>query len=176
MKLFTQTSSRKEYLDRITLLIQETSDCRCVGLRLLDDQGNIPLESYVGYNQEFWNSENWLSVNTHQCACIRVVTGQVEPQDLPAMTPGGSFFCPNIHQFVAALTGEERSRFRGFCATIGFYTMIIVPIRHGEKLIGAIHLADQTENKVPLKTVQFIESLAPLIGESVFWFRYLKNN
>jgi PAS domain S-box-containing protein len=37
-------------------------------------------------------------------------------------------------------------------------------------VIGAIHLADEREGKVPLKTVEFIESISPLIGEAVHRF------
>jgi PAS domain S-box-containing protein len=37
-------------------------------------------------------------------------------------------------------------------------------------VIGAIHIADEQEGMVPLKTVEFIESISPLIGEAVHRF------
>ena len=37
-------------------------------------------------------------------------------------------------------------------------------------MIGAIHVADEKEGMVPLKTVEFIESISPLIGEAVHRF------
>jgi signal transduction histidine kinase len=170
LSLFVKGSTRKEYLDSVIELIQPWSGCRCVGIRVLDEKDYIPYESYVGFSQDFWESENCLSTKYDQCACIRVVTGTPDPQDLPVMTPGGSFHCENIYQFVGSLPEEEKARFRGVCIQQGFRSVAIVPIRHREKILGAIHLADEGENKVHFKNVQFIEAIAPLIGEAAIRF------
>ena len=167
LNLFVRKSTRKEYLDSVIELIQPWSGCRCVGIRILNEKDYIPYESYVGFNREFWESENLLSVKYDQCACIRVVTGRPDPQDRPVMTPAGSFCCENTFEFLGNLSEEEKTRFRGACIKNGFRSVAVVPIRSREKILGAIHLADEGEDKLPLSHMEFIESMAPLIGESV---------
>jgi len=166
LSLFSKKSVRKEYLDSVVDLIQSWSGCRCVGIRVLDKHELIPYESYAGFSQEFWESENALSIKRDQCACIRVITGNPDPQDVSMMTPGGSFHCDNTFKFVGQLSEEEKARFRGVCIQNGFLSVSIVPIRYQEEMLGAIHLADEREGQVPLKAMEFIESVAPLIGEA----------
>jgi signal transduction histidine kinase len=52
----------------------------------------------------------------------------------------------------------------------GFLSVAVIPICYGERILGAIHLADETENKVSFKALEFIESMAPLIGEAIHRF------
>jgi PAS domain S-box-containing protein len=167
LSLFSKKSLRKEYLNSVIDLIQSWSGCRCVGIRVLNKQGDIPYESYVGFSREFWESENWLSVQRDQCVCIRIVTGKSDPQDISVMTPEGSFRCGNTIEFVNHLSEEEKSRYRGICIQNGFLSVTIIPIRYLDKIVGAIHLADEREAFVPPSTVEFLESMAPLIGEAV---------
>jgi signal transduction histidine kinase len=160
-------------------LIQPWSGCRCVGIRILNEKDYIPYESYVGFDHKFWESENLLSVKYDQCACIRVVTGKPDPQDRSMMTPAGSFCCENTFEFIAGLPEEEKARFRGTCIKNGFKSVAVVPVRYREKLMGAIHLADECEGKVTLSRIQFIESTVPMIGEAINRFNLeeeLKNS
>ena len=167
LNLFVRKSTRKEYLDSAIELIQPWSGCRCVGIRILNEKDYIPFESYVGFGQEFWESENLLSVKYDQCACIRVVTGNPDPQDKPVMTPAGSFRCENMSEFIESLPEEEKTRFRGTCIKNGFRSVAIVPIRYRDRILGAIYLADEGEGKLPMSRIGFIESTAPLIGEAL---------
>jgi signal transduction histidine kinase len=139
-------------------------------MRIADRDGNIPYESCAGFSPEFLESERVLSLTLDQCACTRVVAGTPEPQDIPAMTPNGSFHSNNSIKFVEGLTDEQKARFRGVCVRSGFTSIAVVPIRYRDKVLGAIHLADEREGMVPLKNVEFIEQLALIIGEAVFRF------
>jgi PAS domain S-box-containing protein len=167
LSLFVGMASRKDYLDGALGLVQNWSGCRCAGIRVLNEKDYIPYESYVGFSQQFWESENLLSARNDQCACIRVITGTSAPPDHPMMTPAGSFRCDNMFEFVGQLPDEEKARFRGVCIQNGFKSVAIIPIRRREKILGVIHLADEKVGSFPLKIVEFIESLAPLIGEAV---------
>ncbi|MEW6574514.1 MAG: PAS domain S-box protein, partial [Bacillota bacterium] len=167
LKLFTKKYSKQEYLDIVVKCIQDWCGCRCVGIRFLTEEGYIPYESYVGFSEEFWESENWLSVKSDKCACIRVIAGNQEPQDAPVMTQGGSFFSNNAIKYFSELSEEQRARFRGVCVQSGYASIAIVPIMHKGKTIGAIYLADEHKGKVPVQVVEFIESITPLIGEAI---------
>jgi len=167
LNLFSKKTVQKEYLDAAVDLIQNWSGCHCVGIRILDERNYIPYDSYTGFSQEFWKSENLLSIQKDQCICIRVVTGESDPQDISVVTPRGSFRCDNIVKFINNLSEQEKKRYRGVCIQNGFLSVAIIPIRYLDKIVGAIHLADEREAFVPPSVVEFIETMAPLIGEAI---------
>jgi len=176
LKLLGKISSRKEYLDAVVKVVCDLSNCQCVGIRVLNGNGDIPYESYTGFSQKFLKSENLLSVIQDQCACIRAITGKREPQDALLMTPANSFRCDNTIKFIFELSEQDKSKFRGVCAEHGFSSVAVIPIGYGNKIIGAIHLADEREGKVPLEVVEFIESLTSLIGEGIYKFNLADKN
>jgi PAS domain S-box-containing protein len=137
---------------------------------VVDAQRRIPYESYVGFSRDFWQKENWLSLDADTCACVRVVKQRPDPQDAPALTPRGSFGCDNAAAFVARLSPEEQARFRGNCIRAGFKSLAVVPIRYREETLGAIHMADERPGVTPRTTVEFVEQMAPLVGEAIHRF------
>ncbi|MBI5604216.1 MAG: PAS domain-containing protein [Deltaproteobacteria bacterium] len=167
LELFAGKTERKEYLDAVVDLIHRWSNCQNVGIRIRDRQGNIPYEAHRGFSPDFEASENWLSLNGDQCACIRVIQENPDPQDLPLMTARGSFRCNDTVTYVSNLSPGEQARFRGVCVKSGFLSMAIIPIRYQGEMLGAIHLADEREEKISQKTVEFIETMTSLIGEAV---------
>lgn len=170
LNLLSKKSSRKEYIDSMVKLIRGLSSCHCVGIRLLNEKGQIPYESYIGFSKEFWESESWLSVKSDECACVRVIRGRPLPQDAGVMTASGSFLCGDTARFFERLSGVEKNKFRTACVCHGFKSVAIIPIRYKDKIIGAIHLADQREAKVEPKIVESVESLTLLIGEGIHKF------
>lgn len=171
LRLFLEVSSQKEYFDRVTKLLRQSTGCHCLGIRALGEDGSIPFVAYEGFTPEFMATESQLSLETDQCACIRVIGARLEPQDTPAITPTGSFCRNDLSGFFGSLPAEERARFRGVCLNAGFKTMAVVPIRYGDRPIGAIHLADERLGALPLPKLRVVESVAPLIGEAVYRFR-----
>jgi len=170
LELFAQKTSRAEYLDSVVETIRDWGGCRCVGIRLVNADGYIPYESCAGFSEEFLSEEGTLSLNGDVCVCVRVVSQSPEPRDARVMTPKGSFRCDNTFNFVASLSENEKKRFRGNCVKAGFASVAVVPIRYRGIVLGAIHLADEVENKVPLDTVEFLEDMAALVGEAVHRF------
>jgi len=71
---------------------------------------------------------------------------------------------------VNSLSEEERTRFRGMCIKTGYASVAVVPIRYRDEILGVIHLADERESKVLIRDIEFIESMAPLIGEAIYRF------
>ncbi len=170
LRSFLHCTSLQEFLDDATRLIADWSGCCCVGIRALDESGNIPYVSHVGFDKDFLESECWLSVKNDQCSCIRVVTGEPEPQDIPMMRASGSFCCNDTFRFVEGLTEAEQARYRGVCVKIGYRTVGVVPLRFGDKILGAIHVADTSEGMLPPDVIDFIEAVAPIIGEGIHRF------
>jgi signal transduction histidine kinase len=171
LRLFLKANSKEIFLKEALKLIQLWIGIESAGIRAADEQGNIPYAAYSGFDKNFIDSENWLSLNHHHCACTRIISGKIEPQDTPAVTSGGSFFCGNTHVFLNNLNEDDKQRYRGVCIQNGFKTVGIIPIRYGEKILGAMHLADHHADAVSADNILFLESaVSPLIGEGVYRF------
>lgn len=170
LNLFARKTSRKEFLDDLIDLVQEWTKCRCVGIRIIDQQQFIPYESYRGFSYEFWNSESLLCLERDQCICTRVTKGNLDPNEVPVSTPYGSFYSNHIKKFMDQLSEGERSRYRGVCVKKGFTSVAIIPIKYHGQTFGAIHLADEKEGKIPSRTIEFLEAIAPLVGETIHRF------
>lgn len=176
LKLFIKKQTRKEYITSVVKEIVEWGGFECAGIRIMDSDGNIPYEASTGFSGDFLRLENMLSIKKDICACIRVITGEFEPQDKSVITQHGSFFINDSLKFIHGLKEDEQRRFRGNCIRNGFLSIAIIPIRYHEKILGAIHLADRRKDMVPLKLVNFIESVVtPLIGEAIQKFMVEEN-
>jgi PAS domain S-box-containing protein len=170
LALFAKKTSRKEYLDSVVEIIRYWSGCKCVGMRITNDEGHIPYESSVGFSEDFLSLENDLSLHKDACVCIRVITQTLERQEAGFMTAKGSFHCDNTFTFLDSLSEDEKKQNRGNCPKAGFASIAVVPIRYREEILGAIHLADENKNKISKESVEFLEDMALLIGEAVHRF------
>jgi signal transduction histidine kinase/ActR/RegA family two-component response regulator len=169
LRLFVKKSTRKTYLDAVAELLREASGCCHVGIRMRMPDDSIPHEAAVGFDSEFLQSEHWLQLGRDECICTRVIDGRPGPEH-ELLTPAGSFCSNNASQFLSELNKNARAAFRGVCARRGYATLAVIPIRHQETILGAIHLADERPGRLSAPVVEFLESLAPLIGDAVHRF------
>ena len=167
LQLFARAVSHKEYLDEAVNLIRKWTGCEAVGLRVVDEYGNIPYESYVGYSNDFLELENWLSLKKDQCICSRVINDSQADREKDLLTPYGLFYSNDAPKFIAGLDDKDQKRYRGNCINFGYKSIAATPIRYRGKILGAIHYVDSRANRVPRKLVESIEHVAPLIGEAV---------
>ncbi len=170
LELFTKKYSRKDYLDSVVKKISEWYDCQCVGIRLTDSEGCVPYAASVGFSDEFLTMENSLSLKNDTCLCLRAISQKPECRDIPMVTSKGSFCCDNIIQFVDNLSDAERGRYRTACLRHGYASLAVIPVQYRDAIIGVIHLADSRANQFPPAMVEFLESVAMLIGEAVHRF------
>lgn len=170
LQLFHSATSRKEYLDAAVEILRDCSGCRCAGIRVVDSRGHIPYESSVGFSPEFIEIENKLCIEEPSCACMRIVTGRHQPHGPDLLTASGSFKCDNYIKFMNELKDDEKQQFLGHCVGCGLVSIAIVPVRYKDNIIGIIHLADESEGKIPLDLMEFVESLIPIIAEAIHRF------
>jgi len=170
LKLFTVQSTKKEYLDAVVGLLREWTGCEAAGIRVLDREGNIPYESYAGFSRAFLESESPLSVHRDACICIRVVAGRPGAHGSPHVTAGGGFHCGDMAEMEEGLPPDAVEKFRGRCTAEGYASVAVMPIAYRDRVVGAIHLADRAKAKIPKETIDFIESVHPLIGEAIHRF------
>ena len=146
--------------------VADFTGCAAVGIRILDDNGMIPYQAYRGFSRWFYESENPLSINDHQCICINVAKGVYDPA-LSCYTKRGSFFANGTTRFLEAMSEEDRGRTRNVCNEAGYESVALMPIRVGGRILGLIHVADPREDAVPLETVLALESAAMQLGTAI---------
>jgi len=169
LETLSQSRHMNEYLERLVRQVKKYSGCCCVGIRLLDDDGNIPYVSYTGFSREFYEIENSLCIKSDKCMCVNVIMGNTQ-SGLPSYTKGGSFLSNGTTKLLASVSEELKGQTRNVCNQYGYESVALVPMKHKGKILGLIHLADKSENKIPLERVQFLERVGVYIGEALHKF------
>jgi len=146
--------------------VRRFTGCQAVGMRLLDEEGNIPYEAYEGFSREFYRSESPLSVHADQCMCVYVVMGRADSR-LPYYTEGGSFYMNGTTAFLATVSEEVKGKTRNVCNKFGFESVALVPVRVEDRILGLIHVADRREDMVPLAKVEALEAAALALGPAI---------
>ena len=146
--------------------LRNSTGCAAVGIRLLDEAGNIPYQAYEGFSEEFYEKESPLSIKSDQCMCTNVVKGTTDSA-LPFYTAGGSFYINTTTRFLATISEEDKGRTRNECNRAGYESVALVPIPMGKRILGLMHIADRCENMVPLETVENLERVAMQLGEAI---------
>ena len=149
----------REYVSEI----KNYTGCDAVGIRVLDENFNIPYLAYQGFSQEFYESESPLSLKSDECMCINVIRGDVDPS-LPFYSKGGGGCVNATSRFLAAVPEEEKGRTRNGCNMEGYETVALFPFRCEGKILGLIHVADHRENMVPPNVVKLLEKAALQLG------------
>jgi PAS domain S-box-containing protein len=169
LEALTQSRSTVECLEWLVAHVKEYSGCTCVGIRLLDDEGNIPYACCSGFNAEFCRSASPLCVESHKSLCADVVLGNAALGS-PFYTEGGSFLTNGMTRFLASAPDGAGGQSWNVCSQHGYESVALVPLRHGDRILGLIHLADQMENKIPLEKVLFLERVGAYVGEVLHTF------
>ena len=157
-------------LKEFVVEVQNFTRCAAVGLRMLDEEGNIPYEAYAGFSRTFYESESPLSIKSDQCMCINVIKGVTETKH-SFYTEGGSFYMNGTTRFLATVSEEEKGRTRNVCNQVGYESVALVPIRVENHILGLIHVADPRENMCPLEVVEVLEGAAMQLGTATYRVR-----
>ena len=152
-------------------LLQEWTDAlgkitgvSAVGIRLLEQQGQIGYQAHQGFSKQFVELEGPLSLD-HPCMCSRVIRGDIAPVPL-RVTTGGSCWTSNFSEQLTSAVVPFND-LRGGCVEAGFESMALVPIIIGQQVAGLIHLADLRPGLVDRELVSQMEVLAIQLGTAL---------
>ena len=157
-----------EMLPMFREFVKETkkfTGCSAVGIRILDNDGNLFYKAHKGFSDEFYNLENFRSTRSKGCMCTNIIMGHTD-STFPYYTEGGSFHVNNSSRYLSTLA-EKKEETCHACNKFGFESIALVPIIHRKHILGLIHLADSKENMVPQKTVQALEGIAIQLGTAI---------
>ena len=157
------------FLNETLAYLKDYTGCAAVGIRLLDEEGNIPYQAYDGFSQSFYDEECPLSIKTDRCMCVNVITGTTDP-DQPFHTRGGSFYMNGATKLLATVPEEYKGQTRNACNQAGYESVALIPIRLRDTL-GLMHIADPREGMVPLDMVEALERAAMQLGTTIVRLR-----
>ena len=150
--------------------VRRFTGCAAVGLRLLNEDGGIPYHCHEGFDEEFYEHENALSIECDQCLCIGVITGNRDPE-LACYTEAGSVVINNTTDLLAGASEGMKQRMRGACNRFGYESVALVPIKLGGKTLGLIHVADPAPGRLPPARVALLETAAMALGPAIVRLR-----
>jgi transcriptional regulator with GAF, ATPase, and Fis domain len=162
--LFSNSHLRKKYLSFVVENLKVWTGCQCVGIRVVDGNGAMPYDAFVGFSYEFWQNENWLSIKEHQCSCVRVATGQPDSLDLQILTKHGSLWTNDLNRFCQKIPDTSSNRYRCKCIEFGFASLAVIPLRFEGEVVGLIHLADPQKDMLPEDKMTLLESVSGSIA------------
>jgi len=151
-----------EFINEIKKLI----NCSAVGMRILDENGNIPYQAFEGFSQKFYKSENAHTIDTVNCMCANVV---LHKDDLyhPYFTEAGSFCIDSTSRFLTTLSQEEKALTCDVCSQYGYESVALIPIQLGDKILGLIHVADPRRHIFSEETIGILEGAALQLGTAI---------
>jgi hypothetical protein len=173
-QLFIQNASCQAFLGSAALCLQRLTGCECAGIRILDDEGNIPYGASQGFSPEFLQLENRLSIRRDNCVCIRVITGDYEVQDLPIVSEAGSFLVNDPGEYVLELHPILQREYRSVCLQVGFKSIAAIPLRDNGRVLGAIHITDRRPGMLPPEMVMILEAAAARVGEAIHQYAQIE--
>ena len=161
-----QQTDIKSLLEAFVAEIKKYTNCEAVGIRILQDKGEIPYLAYQGFSQQFCELESPLNIHSDTCMCINVIKGSTDPA-LPFYTPGGSFYMNGTSRFLATVSEEDKGAMRNMCNRVGYESVALIPFRWGDQILGLIQVADKKENMVPLEMVEMLERAGLQLGTAL---------
>lgn len=153
-------------IPEFVLEVKRLSGCSAAGIRILDEDGNIPYKAHDGFPQQFCGLESPLSLRAGCRMCADVFMRRTNPA-LPCFTQAGSFYIngPTCFFSDASQCGEGFSH--DACHGFGYKSVALVPIPLDDSILGLIHIADPNENRVPLELVEIVERIALQLGVAI---------
>ncbi len=166
LEIANRHTQMKPLLEEFMVEVKRFTGCAAVGIRILDEDGRIPYQVHDGFSPRFCELESPLSIRDDRCMCIEVIKGKADAS-LPFYTEGGSFSVNATTRFLATISEEMKGETRNACNEFGYESVVLVPIRLGEGILGLIHVADNREDAIPLEVVESLERTGLQLGASV---------
>ncbi|MGE4565974.1 MAG: GAF domain-containing protein, partial [Victivallaceae bacterium] len=181
LEILNESSDFHISIRRILQTIRESIRCDAIGLRL--EQGeDYPYFAEDGFPSDFLTEENSLltcgadgsvcrnadGTPSLDCICGQVLRDLSNTSD-PLFTPGGSCWTNRADlDFTELRTPlESPCRQRDLCMKFGYRSVMLVPIREKNRIVGLLHLGAHDAGRFNLHMVNALENIAAHIGEAL---------
>jgi PAS domain S-box-containing protein len=146
--------------------MKRSTDCQALGIRMLADDGSLPLTLSTGFPGTFETMVRRFCSRSRACLCSQVISQGTDPGQA-FFTAHGAFFSPRLTQINPQIQGMKGFETRCACTQLGFQTLAIIPIRAGDAVLGLVILADTRPEALDLHQVRLLENAALQLGNSI---------
>ncbi|MDR3557449.1 MAG: response regulator [Syntrophobacteraceae bacterium] len=150
-------------LDEFAGEIRKIGGCDFAGIRILDDEGNLPFLACEGLGEAHPETPSTRSLPG---MCVHVVTGTID-QSLPCITAGGSFYTNDADRFFIETKDKMTGPVCLNCYSLGYKSIALMPVGVKGNIMGLIQVADHEEDKLPLETVLILENVGMVLGSAM---------
>jgi PAS domain S-box-containing protein len=154
----------EKYLSQVVAHLGQYSECSCVGILLFNEDGNTACTSSHGSATQFQRTPRGSFPGSETCICSSILKGRSNTQPADS-TEGGAFFRNSKPD--ASVPTEMAVRAFGICTGSTFESVAIIPVKYPETVVGFILVGDEGQDKIPLKTVKFLERVGTYVGSAV---------
>ena len=180
LAILIEPGDLQDSMQRVVTSLKEHSGVDAVGLRMFNGD-DFPYFVQHGFPEEFLLTQNSLLERNSagglcrdhagnvclECACGLVVSGKTDLSS-PFCTPGGSFWTNHSSQLLDLPPAQDpRPHPRNQCIHHGYASVVLVPVRTRERIVGLLQLNDRRQGCFPLVVIQLLESIATHIGEAL---------
>lgn len=136
-----------------------------VAVRIVDPFGYMPFAVYDGMSADFYEDESLISTDV-ECICGKVIRSDVRPE-LPFYTEQGSFWTNSLSEMEEELK-KNGIEFRKHCLIAKYETVLISPIKSGNKIGGSLFFASRKKDLLTKEDVELLENSTVMASEEVF--------
>ncbi len=160
----SENGGLEKYLCQVVEHLGQYSKCSSIGILLFQDDEIAGCRSCHGGAAEFQRASRSSFPGSETCICnaIAKLGSDTRPSYL---TESGAFF-RNSKPNTSARTETADGAF-GICIGSIFESVALIPIRHPKTVMGFILVGDEGQDKIPLKTVKFLERVGTYVGSTV---------
>jgi PAS domain S-box-containing protein len=174
LRLLNQHDQTRELLRQLTELLRVWSGCEAIAVRLREGE-DFPFYETRGLPTEFvrtgrslcrYDTAGRLALDeagnpVMECLCGQVVSGQLDTS-LGCCSRRGSFWTNSLSSVSAAIQ-PTRAR----CLQEGFESMALIPLRHGDEVLGMLQISDRAPGRFSEALIDFLEHAGEQIAISL---------
>lgn len=156
--------------------IKSFSKFDAVGIRIENDN-DYPYYAYEGFSEEFLSEENSICARLKdgsvkfdddgrpvlECTCGMVISGKLPDESY--ITKKGSLWTNESKAFLDVPAEEEhRLTPRNTCIHHGYMSVLLVPLKLGNKIVGLLQMNNREPGKFTSEDIDFFEGLGHTIS------------
>jgi PAS domain S-box-containing protein len=180
LELLNQSTDFNDSIGQILHALKQVTGCDAVGMRLENGE-DYPYFSEEGFPADFLAKENSLIARNSgggvcrnpdgsvclECTCGLVLAGKIDPAN-PMFTPGGSCWINDSLPLLELPPDRDpRLNPRNNCIHFGYASVMLIPIRERNRIVGLLHLNARRKDRFNLGEVNALEGIAAHIGEAL---------
>lgn len=173
LEILNAKTDLKELMHALLLFMKGITGCDAAGIRLCHGD-DYPYYEVSGFSDAFVAAETNLCMKNPggqlvrdgagnpvlKCMCGNVIRGRFDPSK-PFFTEFGSFVTASTTKRLATTTAEDcQARIRNRCYGEGYKSVLLIPLRTGDKTFGLLQFNDRREGCFSEYLVTHLERMA----------------